>query len=65
MQIIYARGEQSTNFSSKKELYVNNCGMYRNLDEDICVFREKGRKERNMRKIFAISSIAWYTIWAL
>ena len=48
MQIIYARGEQNTNFSSKKELYVNNCGMYRNLDEDICVFREKGREDYHL-----------------
>lgn len=48
MQMIYARGSQSTNFSSTRALYVNNCGFYRNLDEDISVYRENGRNDYHL-----------------
>lgn len=48
MQIVYARGGENTNFSSSKALYMNNCGLYRNVDEDIYVFRKNGRKDYHL-----------------
>ena len=48
MQVLYARGTGITNFKSDKQLYVNNCGFYRDVDTDICVNRPRGREDHHL-----------------
>ena len=48
MQMICARGSKSTNFMSERDLYVNNCGCYRNVEEDITVYRKYGRNDYHL-----------------
>lgn len=45
MQVLFGRGDGSTDFQSDLPLYVNNCGFYKNLEKDISVSRPKGRND--------------------
>lgn len=48
MHIIYARNSGVTNFMSEKPLYVNNCGLYSNLNLDVKVKRPEGREDYHL-----------------
>ena len=48
MQVLYAKGSRSTDFASEKPLFLNNCGLYRDLDKDISVSRPSGRNDYHM-----------------
>ena len=48
MQVLYARGTSGTDFNSEKQLYVNNCGFYKDVDTDICVNRPHGRDDYHL-----------------
>lgn len=48
MQVLYARGTSGTDFNSEKQLYVNNCGFYKDVETDICVNRPHGRDDYHL-----------------
>lgn len=45
MRIVFARGRADTRPALAEPLAVNNCGYYRDLSEDVRVFRKDGRAD--------------------
>ena len=48
MQMVFARGKDRTNYSSERPIYVNNCGYYLDIDDDITVLRKEGRNDYHL-----------------
>lgn len=45
MRVLFGKGRKNTDSNSALTLKVNNCGSYKNVDEDIELVRAKGRKD--------------------
>lgn len=48
MQIVYARNWFVTDYMSDKPIFLNNCGVYSDLDTNIFVNRKNGRKDYHL-----------------
>lgn len=48
MECLFGRGKSGTDFSSEREIYVNNCGYFRGIEKDVSVSRPCGRTDYHL-----------------
>ncbi len=48
MRVLFGKGRKSTDSDSDLFLKVNNCGSYKDVDEDIVLIRTEGRKDYHL-----------------
>ena len=48
MECFYARGKNSTDFSSEMPMHINNCGYMRKLEKDVSICRPGGRSDYHL-----------------
>ena len=48
MECLFGRGKSGTDFTSEREMYVNNCGYFRGLEKDVNISRPRGRADYHL-----------------
>ncbi|MBO5224409.1 MAG: helix-turn-helix transcriptional regulator [Clostridia bacterium] len=63
MRVLFGKGRKSTDSDSQLILKVNNCGSYKEVDEDVKILRSEGRKDYHLLFVangeFRVDGIAY------